>query len=586
MWESASRPWRQAKLAKSQGEWEIEADKVVARLKEAGIEVPAGDFVAARLARELHVDPADTRKFASAVNRIQSTLMFRLDAADAAINVFGSMVKSGGEISYLMERRAKLSIEGQANFDAEMYRLFGTRIKDGSVPKLQVAKAFNEGFKDLYTAEGKVKLEERVRKGLMLENHVQLRDAFEDMRIDNSGLAARIDPDATLTKLGDAGRKVFSVVSKPSDWSNMAVQHAALNVADDLGRAAGLTGAELDSFMWTFNRRVNAITNPVHKPRLFQGALGISMSLYQSYTFHMLNNLFRYADKGAKAAPAMITALNGTFFGAQSVPGFQQLNQLVAERSEGNTDLYGAITKALGGELDARDASDFLLYGAGAAALQNNLYVRGDMNPRSATIVPTSLWDFPTVQATGRIIDSGVNAVTRITHGESWHPTIGDAVVGLGLNRPLRGIWEVAKGRSVDGNAATVAFHDDVWSLGTVTRALGMRPMSEGIVRDYQSRLYQIRSEQAATKKELGAHIRRMYDEKGAGILDDDEQMGDWMKMYQKANGTASNFSGFLETQVTKGQDDLSARLDKMVGRNASAIAQYRAMVGEADMWE
>lgn len=565
------------------------ADAMLARLKDAGIEANAGEYVAARIVRETGASPADVRGLVSAANRVQSMLMFRLDAADAAMNVLGAMTKGAGELSYLMSRRPKLGPEQQAIFDSEMYALFGTRAgsigADGtqSLPKIHIGKALVEGIKGLFIAEGKAEIDDFVAKGLMLKPHQLMRDAFEEMRLDTSGTVKQ-GLEGWRKQLEEGGSKLFGVLSTPSDFSNMAVQYSALKIADRLGRAAGMQGAELNQFMWTFNRRVNAVTNPLHKPRMFQGSVGLAMSVYQSYTFHMLNNLFRYADKGVKAAPAAIVAMNASFFGAGSVPGFQQLNQMIAERSDGNTDLYGAITKAAGGDREGRDLSDFLLYGAGSALLQSNLFVRGDMNPRNATIVPTSVWDFPTIQAVGRVVDSVGAASQRLVHGEAFLPTVADAVVGLGLNRPLRGMWEVAKGRSVDGNAATVQFHEDVWDTATIARAAGLRPLNEAIVRDYQSRTYQIRASQHQAKKALGAHIRRMYDEKGEGVFEQEGQMQDWMRMYQKANGSAANFQGFLQDQLTKGDVELGVRLEKMVGKNSSAIAQYRAIVGEASV--
>lgn len=565
------------------------ADAMLARLKAAGIEANAGEYVAARIVRETGVSPADVRGLVSTVNRVQSVLMFRLDVADAAVNVLGAMTKGAGELSYLFNRRAQLGPEQQAIFDSELYALFGTRVgsagADGaqSLPKIHIGKALAEGFKSVFTSEGKAEIDDFVAKGLMLKPHQLMRDAFEEMRIDTSGTVKQ-GVEGWRKQLEEGGSKLFNLLSTPSDISNMAVQYSALKIADRLGRAAGMQGAELNQFMWTFNRRVSAVTNPLHKPRMFQGSVGLAMSVYQSYTFHMLNNLFRYADKGVKAAPAAIVALNASFFGAGSVPGFQQLNQLIAERSEGNTDLYGAITKAAGGDIEGRDLSDFLLYGAGSALLQNNLFVRGDMNPRQATIVPTSVWDFPTVQAVSRIVDSIGNASQRLVHGEAFLPTVADAVVGMGLNRPLRGIGEVAKGRSVDGNAATVQFHEDVWDTSTVARVAGLRPLNEAIVRDYQSRTYAIRANQHQAKKALGAHIRRMYDERGEAVFEQEGQMQDWMRMYQKANGSAANFQDFLQDQLTKGDVELGVRLEKMVGKNSSAIAQYRAIVGEASV--
>ncbi len=54
---------------------------------------------------------------------------------------------------------------------------------------------------------------------------------------------------------------------------------------------------------------------------------------------------------------------SGLAFGAQSVPGFQVLNEHIAERSLENNDFY-----KISGELVGDTASNFLMYGAASSA--------------------------------------------------------------------------------------------------------------------------------------------------------------------------------------------------------------------------
>ena len=567
--------------------WDDEAEAVRQRLADAGINLTAGNYVASRAARETRLDAQDFRGFIGTANMLQATMLFRLDYADIAVNVMSSVVKAGGELQALKAiakangTESALAAESKALFGAGATKGVRSDGAENVINQWSTAKALAEGFKFVFSKDRAAKIEEWVEKGLMMDTHGLTSAAYDAQILDLSAIHTSEAAKEAASKYRTAGKKFIDTLAKPTDWTNLVIQGSMLHIAERLGTSAGLKGAELTSFMRTFNRRVNAVTNPSQKPRLFQGGVGMALGLYQSYQFHMLNNMFRYASGGVKSAPSLVAALNAGFFGVQSIPGFQQLNSMIAERNgaEGHTDMYGALAKVLGSEADGRDMFDFMVYGAGSWAMQNNLFVRGDMNPRNVTIVPTSFADIPTVQAFSRLVDAGVDTIDKIAHGGSVISSPLDAIVGLGYSRPLRGLYETVKGRSVDGTASTVVYHDDIESMATVNRLLGARPLDEAIVRDYQSRFYANKAAEVEAKKALSKYIKRSYAENPDSI-NDPENIARWQSLYENANGSVKNWEGYMRDQVTKVDDDLSQRLEDSVKNSPDALAQYRAILG------
>lgn len=556
--------------------WTKEAEAVQAELAKQGINMNAGNYVEARLANKLSVKPTDLRGWAGAVNAFQATLMFRMDTADAAVNVLGATVKLGGELKYLQGLVQRATPAQQEAYLRESEALFGAGQREGALSMWSSGKAFGQGFREFFSPEGKALVQQYVEQGLMSPNKRQLRDAFEEVRIDDTEFSLR-DNTKALEKFKQRAGKVIDLLSTPSDASNLAVQFSVIRVADRLGRALDMDDAAREHLMHMMNRRVNAITNPTQKPRLFQGALGISMSLYQSYTFHMMNNLFRYADKGSKAAPIAVAALNSAFFGAQSVPGFQQLNMLIGHHNEGNVDIFGASSKVLNADPESRDVHDFLIYGAGSALLQGNLFVRGDLNPRTPTLVPTNVLDIPTVSNAMRVMGAVGEGFARARNGENYAFAATDALVNVGLNRPLRGIWAAATGATRDKGGQPVAYHEDLWSYGTAVRSLGFKPLNESIMQQFQSRTYQYKAQDTEARKRLGKTILNVY-EKGQDF--DEDQLRIWQRTYTSNGGNASGFADFMERTMLKSEKDLSLRLEKMVGKNPEAISQYQTLLG------
>lgn len=560
--------------------WQESADLLEKELAANGIKLPFKEVLTDSIARNTDLVAADVRGAVSSVNHVLSTVLLRLDTADGLVNVLGYFTKAGSEMNYLRRVAASADDATKGNFEKEFKRLFGAGqvpTSSGNITLPTTAKTMSEGIKRMLKPEGKADIDRWVEEGLLIPSDQIMRDMFEELTIDPKAFRTPRDIKAYEAKVRAAGNKAFNVLSASSNASNLLTQYSALHAAETLGKAAGLADGELKAFMFSLSRRINAITNPTQKPRLFQGAAGIALSLYQSFMFHTLSNITRYLDYGNKSAPVMLAALNSTFFGASSLPGFNYINTTLVGRGaeDGHQDLYGATATGLG-----RPASDFLMYGAASFLLQGSLYTRGNMTPRTPVLIPTNFSELPVTNALASVIGNTIDLASKVKSGEPILQSTMDSVVNMGLNRPLTGLATIIRGNAIDNNYNNVMVHDDVFSLASALRITGIRPINEQIVRDYQYRLMSYRAEDAAKKIALGAQMRRMFQANPNIFNEDAEFLMRMERKYIRAGGNTKNFDGFLEDSLTKATDDLSLRLEDHVKTNADALSQYRNIMG------
>lgn len=571
------------KLSKTKEATILEESKAVAEeLKKMGVNVPLADATAERVAREIHVSPASVRNLMSFLNHLQATMLLRMDWTDAMMNVLGNAVKTSGEMQYLKTLYQKMTPEGKLAFDAEAKNLFGLmdeKVGDSILTHKHVAKVAKDVQSWMFTDKGAARIRELTERRLFVSNEQALIDMYQEVRISPNTFKTPKDVAEWQKNSMKVLHKGYEVMTKPSDWSAMYNQLVAFEIAERLGKAAGMATDELDAFMFKFNGHTNAIYDSFQKPRLFQGAAGIVFSLYQGYMFHMMANIFRYADNGVNKATAAMAALNSTFFGATSLPGYNFINEnIVGANTRGHVDVTGAASTVLGAS-QGRDLADFVMYGAGAFLLQGNMHTRGGLTPRSPILIPSSVQDVPLANAVSKTIGSMYEAGSQIMYGAPVASSLFDGFINIGMNRPLTGLGTVLRGQSIDNNYNTVMYHDDVFSVMSGLRLLGMRPLNEQVGRDMQARLMYYKAYDAELKQALGKEIRILKDKNPESFSDPGiiKRLG---YKYFKAGGDAKNFDDFLADQLAKGKDDLYTRLEKTAVRQSNQLSNFRDVFG------
>jgi hypothetical protein len=322
----------------------------------------------------------------------------------------------------------------------------------------------------------------------------------------------------------------------------------------DLALEAGVLRSvkEADEYIQLFVNKVQGNYLHSQRPIVFQGVVGQAVSLFQTYQFNLMQQLFKYVGEGDKKSLSMLLGLQGSIYGMQGLPAFNFLNTHIVGNASGNTqhrDLYSAANSIFGKEL-----GDWILYGAGSNALSPidsqmkiNIYSRGDINPRQISVLPTNLEDIPVVAASVRVVRNLWTAIERTGNGASLWPTISQAIEHNGLSRPLAGLAQVAQGYTSTNQGSLLTASQDFWNIATVSRIAGGKPFDEAVALDALYRVNAYRAADLSRIQDLGSALKTSL---VAGGTISDQDMTDFATKYAKSGGRIENFNRFMSQQM------------------------------------
>ena len=409
-------------------------------------------------------------------------------------------------------------------------------------------KLFTEATRRFFTPEGKQRLEEYINAGLIQDFMYEYREAMDFSEL-TGGHSLQVVND-TLDKIGRIGGSI-SQHSKAEQFSRFMVAESLSMVCE----LRGITGAERMSVISSGLDKVHGVYRHSQRANLFNGVLGQSIGLFQTYTFNFMQNALRHLETGDKKNLALLAGLQSSVFGIRSWPGFQSLNTWVAETNSGRQDLY-TVSNAD----DPKSWAAYLYYGLGSHALgiPVDLYSRGDMAFRNTLIVPnpTNPAAFPAVaviaKGVGAMLNTGKMVSDALTGGGT--DIKGSLLHGIahnGMNRPLQGLGTIAQGYVSDNSGKPLFLNtnhvDGVlaneynYSAG-FARLLGGRPFDEGVMLDayYRSKQYK-----AITAEKVAAVGESMRVSLANGKQPTPEDWNDFALKYEKAGGRVENFNAY-----------------------------------------
>jgi hypothetical protein len=290
---------------------------------------------------------------------------------------------------------------------------------------------------------------------------------------------------------------------------------------------------------------------------LFQGPIGQAVGLFQTYQFNLMQQLFRYVGEGGNKSAAMLLGLQGTVYGMNGLPGFNAINTHIVGNASGNITHADIISKTY--DLAGKEAGNWLLYGTASNALIHpdakvNLYSRGDINPRQLTIVPTNPADVAIVGATTKLFTSLKTMASRMAAGGDTYSTFLQGLEHAGISRPLSGLAQVAQGLGNPQGMAysttskgTIIGANDLFSLTSMARIAGGRPLDEAIANDAVFRLRAYSASQHEQINTLGAAIKSKIQ---SGTMDQDSLFG-FQSEYMQRGGKQDGFNKFMMRQMS-----------------------------------
>lgn len=405
-----------------------------------------------------------------------------------------------------------------------------------------------------------------------------IKNAIENMRLDDGTLLKRFqDIRAVTTVLQQerqmlesltfdfskvTEREVESRLQKASEFAKtwtgnkLAEESSRFVAADvmrqitDLALKAGVLKdvGEANELITNFVNKTQGNYLSSQRPIVFQGVVGQAVSLFQTYQFNLMQQLFKYVGEGDKKSLGILLGLQGGIYGMQGLPAFNFLNTHIVGNAAGNTqhrDLYYAANSVFGKSL-----GDWLFYGAGSNALglidpqmKINLYSRGDINPRQVTVLPTSIADIPIVNASVRFVGNLYSASEKIASGGAFWPTVSQAIEHNGVSRPLAGLAQVLQGYTTTSQSSLLSASQDFWMISNLARVGGGKPFDEAVALDALYRINAYRAKDLSQIQELGSVIKTSV---VGGKQPSEESVLEFSKAYAKAGGKIESFNRFL----------------------------------------
>lgn len=368
---------------------------------------------------------------------------------------------------------------------------------------------------------------------------------------------------ANTEKLLESGFVNF--MSKPADFSEAMSRKIMMNTGAQLAKRIY---PELDDngvtiFARDFMDKAIGNYSAAQRPVMFQGTMGMALGLFQTYMLTMAQGVYRAVEFKDWKTLAKASMAQSTIFGTASMPGFQQVSEMIGEHfSEDHFDLTTGTYRAVG------DKADWILYGLPTNLTGASIYTRGDVDPR----FPNVFAGVDNVVAVNMAAQSAemVKSVARaMGEGESSGQAMLQALSLQTLSRPLARAAEVGmattgEGGSINRAGNTVQTAEEVLTFnGIAARAFAMRPFEEGKLREgqYLNRFYEAadRDIRKDTVNKLRTAIR-------AG-KNTPEKVSELAEEYMRKGGSPTGWRAAYRTAIARtnvaGEDTFISDLDE-----------------------
>ena len=488
-------------------------------------------------------------QFVQKANAALSTVTLGLDPLNALNNAIGSNILRMTELSSVL-RAIK---GGNTELAGELGNLAKVKLPGVDAEMLAPTKLVAQAIDNLFK---KPELLQKYKNmGLIKDRVEQLHLLVDDFTLKGTESVAEIAKKEAagfqkfkaLTALAaEKGEKLTG--NKFVEEANRFISANVMEQVSDLAIKHGLMDSRTaQSYINTFVNRVEGSILASQRPLLFQGPIGQAVGLFQRYQFNLLQQMFRYVSEGTKKDAAMLLGLQGTLYGLQSLPGFQFINTHIVGTMSGNPEHRDAYSYAYG--TMGTGVADFLMYGLPSNILQNNIYTRGDINPRHLTVIPTNLQEVPLIQGWGKFFGSIFETASKIRQGADVTESILQGIEHNGISRPLAGMAQVMQAAGPKGqvystqNNGSILYSNDLVSWASVMRLAGGRPLDEARTNDALWRTKVYEASRAEKMKGLRENVKTTMIQ---GNEPDEEQIASFAEKYAQLGGKQERFNSWM----------------------------------------
>lgn len=487
-------------------------------------------------------------------NAVLSLFALRLDPLNALNNVIGSNVLLNTEIRSLLR-----NIESR-NVDAagELAQLMKLKVPGTDKEILNHGRLIANAIKNFHSRE--LKDFYKTHK-FTTDIRTQYLSSLDTMAIrETDTVSSLANKRAQLVELGKkwAGRgEKLSANTLAEEFNRFVAADVMRQITDVAVKHGVIDDRTALAYINTFVNRTQGNFLAAQRPMMFQGPIGQAIGLFQTYQFNLLQQLFRHVAEGSKKDTAILLGLQGSIYGMNGLPAFNAINTHIVGTASGNTQHKDIYTAVYGGA--GKDAGDWLMYGLASNMflhpdLKVNMYVRGDINPRHVTVVPTNPADVPFINAQVKFFGNMFETFKKLGDNGNTASVFLQGLEHNGISRPLAGLAqtmqafanpeELVYSTSKKGN---IVGSNDLYSLMTLGRLLGGKPLDEAITQDAAYRVTAYSTHQSNKIASLGEVVKSTMI---AGQMPDQEQVNSFMEQYVAAGGKQENFNKFMIRQM------------------------------------
>jgi hypothetical protein len=451
------------------------------------------------------------------LNGVFATLMLRLDTAQAAVNVMSTPIMQLPEMKALTKYLDD-DVLSAINSNLQV------KLPNGKTMPSNL-KLMMQSVKD-YFGEGSAELIDRYKSyGILNDTMKELRQSMDAVNITADNLK---DVTGWRRKL----QKAADWASTPTDKSEQFTKFIAARSADKIIEHANKLGAKISdkeriSLLKGFTSKVAGNYTASQRPAMFQGFAGQAIGLFQTYQFNLMQRALSHVANAQNANLKTMLAAQVSIFGAQSVPGFNLLNEYILSNTMGESDFYSESTN-LGDVPIFGDTGELLMFGFGSNFVKPVLggqgidfFNRGNLNPRSPIIIPSSLDEIPVVGFAMRLVENSANIMNKLGNGAPVGETLWQGMAHNGFNRPLQGLAQLMLGHRTTRQGGTIVSYEAFpfgktipdmiqWQgfANSVAKLMGTQTMDEAIAINTYYRHLNFQSARQADINSYGQAVR------------------------------------------------------------------------------
>lgn len=279
------------------------------------------------------------------------------------------------------------------------------------------------------------------------------------------------------------------------------------------------------------------------RPEIFQGAVGMPLGLFTTFAWNFGQRLISFVDRGDTRGLATQLFIQGSLFGADSLPGWKNYVELFTSNYDGTSNLYDRVDPAIAdvlayGSLSALTGIDL---GSRASITVPGIVTGGPLDTPIASVLKTTAQGF--TEGVKQMKDAGLNK-----------ERIAEILGNYAPNRTIRNLNKFALGYDADRNGNLVV-EDTRTGLEVASRILGSGTLSRKKERDITRKEMQKKAYDSQVMESLGKDLKAAFRANDSG-----KSLDNALTKLIDLGVSAEGIRSFLRNALIKGEIEQNDR--------------------------